>query len=99
MELRPEEITQLIKTQIQNFDSKAKMTDTGTVVTVGDGIARVYGLQDCMANELLLFPGDVYGMALNLEEEFVGAVLLGSDTGIREGHRSPHRDNRFGTCR
>ena len=85
MELRPEEITQLIKTQIQNFDSKAKMTDTGTVVTVGDGIARVYGLQDCMANELLLFPGDVYGMALNLEEEFVGAVLLGSDTGIREG--------------
>ena len=85
MELRPEEITQLIKTQIRNFDSKAKMTDTGTVVTVGDGIARVYGLQDCMANELLLFPGDVYGMALNLEEEFVGAVLLGSDTGIREG--------------
>ncbi len=85
MELRPEEITQLIKAQIQNFDSKAKMTDTGTVVTVGDGIARVYGLTDCMAGELLLFPGDVYGMAQNLEEEFVGAVLLGSDSGIKEG--------------
>ena len=85
MELRPEEITQLIKAQIKNYDCKATMTDTGTVVTVGDGIARVYGLQDCMAGELLLFPGEVYGMALNLEEDFVGAVLLGSDTGIKEG--------------
>ncbi len=85
MELRPEEITQLIKAQIKNYDCKATMTDTGTVVTVGDGIARVYGLQDCMSGELLLFPGDVYGMALNLEEDFVGAVLLGSDSGIKEG--------------
>ncbi len=85
MELRPEEITQLIKAQIKNYETKATMTDTGTVVTVGDGIARIYGLQNCMAGELLLFPGDVYGMALNLEEEFVGAVLLGSDSGIKEG--------------
>ena len=85
MELHPEEITQLIKAQIKNYDCKATMTDTGTVVTVGDGIARVYGLQDCMSGELLLFPGDVYGMALNLEEDFVGAVLLGSDSGIKEG--------------
>ena len=85
MELRPEEITQLIKAQIKNYEAKATMTDTGTVVTVGDGIARIYGLQDCMAGELLLFPGEVYGMALNLEEEFVGAVLLGSDSGIKEG--------------
>ena len=66
MELRPEEITQLIKTQIQNFDSKAKMTDTGTVVTVGDGIARVYGLRSCMANELLEFDDGSFGMAHNL---------------------------------
>lgn len=85
MELHPEEITQLIKAQIKNYEAKATMTDTGTVVTVGDGIARIYGLQDCMAGELLLFPGEVYGMALNLEEEFVGAVLLGSDSGIKEG--------------
>ncbi len=85
MELRPEEITQLIKAQIKNYETKATLTDTGTVVTVGDGIARIYGLQDCMAGELLLFPGEVYGMALNLEEEFVGAVLLGSDSGIKEG--------------
>ncbi len=85
MELRPEEITQLIKTQIRNYESKVSLTDTGTVVTVGDGIARVYGLEDCMAGELLEFPGGVYGMAQNLEEDFVGAVLLGSDSDIREG--------------
>jgi F-type H+-transporting ATPase subunit alpha len=85
MELRPEEITQLIKAQIQNYENKVSLTDTGTVVTVGDGIARVYGLADCMAGELLEFPGEVYGMAQNLEEDFVGAVLLGSDSEIREG--------------
>lgn len=85
MELRPEEITQLIKTQIRNYESKVSLTDTGTVVTVGDGIARVYGLADCMAGELLEFPGGTYGMAQNLEEDFVGAVLLGSDSDIKEG--------------
>ena len=85
MELRPEEISQLIKAQIQNYQSKLELKDVGTVVTVGDGIARVYGLDSCMSGELLEFGNDVYGMALNLEEDFVGAVLLGSDEEIKEG--------------
>ena len=83
MELRPEEISQLIKAQIQNYQSKLELKDVGTVVTVGDGIARVYGLDSCMSGELLEFGNDVYGMALNLEEDFVGAVLLGSDEEIK----------------
>ena len=85
MELRPEEISQLIKAQIKNYQSKLELKDIGTVVTVGDGIARVYGLDNCMSGELLDFGGGVYGMALNLEEDFVGAVLLGADDNIKEG--------------
>ncbi|MCC8042263.1 MAG: F0F1 ATP synthase subunit alpha [Oscillospiraceae bacterium] len=85
MELRPDEITGIIKERIKNFDSRIKLTDVGTVVTVGDGIAKIHGLDDCMSNELLEFPGGVYGMALNLEYDSVGAVLLGSDAEIREG--------------
>ena len=85
MELRPEEISQLIKEQIKNYQSKLELKDVGTVVTVGDGIARIYGLENCMSSELLQFTDDVYGMALNLEEDFVGAVLLGSDENIKEG--------------
>ena len=85
MELRPEEISQLIKEQIKNYQSKLELKDVGTVVTVGDGIARIYGLENCMSSELLQFSDDVYGMALNLEEDFVGAVLLGSDENIKEG--------------
>ncbi|MDD6032986.1 MAG: F0F1 ATP synthase subunit alpha, partial [Oscillospiraceae bacterium] len=85
MELRPEEISQLIKAQIKNYQSKLELKDIGTVVTVGDGIARVYGLDNCMSGELLDFGGGVSGMALNLEEDFVGAVLLGSDENIKEG--------------
>lgn len=85
MDLRPEEITNLIKAQIKNYESKIELKDVGTVVTVGDGIARVYGLESCMSGELLDFGGDVHGMALNLEQDFVGAVLLGSDENIKEG--------------
>ena len=85
MDLRPEEITNLIKAQIKNYESKTELKDVGTVVTVGDGIARVYGLENCMSGELLDFGGDIYGMALNLEQDFVGAVLLGSDEDIKEG--------------
>ncbi len=84
MDLRPEEITNLIKAQIKNYESKTELKDVGTVVTVGDGIARVYGLENCMSGELLDFGGDIYGMALNLEQDFVGAVLLGSDEDIKE---------------
>ncbi len=64
---------------------KLDMVDVGTVIQVGDGIARVHGLEGCMAGELIEFPGEVYGMALNLEEDNVGCVLLGSDKGIKEG--------------
>lgn len=85
MDLRPDEITGIIKSRIKNFDSRINLTDVGTVITVGDGIARVHGLDNCMSGELLEFNGGVYGMALNLEYDFVGAVMLGSDSGIREG--------------
>ena len=85
MDLRPDEITGLIKQQIKNFSSKIELSDVGTVVTVGDGISRVHGLEKCMSGELLQFEGDVYGMALNLEQDFVGAVMLGSDIEIKEG--------------
>lgn len=85
MNLRPEEISSVIKEQIMRYESKLQVEDTGTVIQVGDGIARVHGLAKCMAGELLEFPGDVYGMVLNLEEDSVGAVLFGSDTYIREG--------------
>lgn len=85
MNLRPEEISTVIKEQIKNYKSKLDVSDFGTVIQVGDGIARVYGLDNCMAGELLEFTDNTYGMALNLEEDNVGAVILGSDREIREG--------------
>lgn len=85
MELRPEEISSIIKQQIQRYENKIDLQDVGTVIQVGDGIARIHGLEKCMAGELLEFAGDVYAMALNLEEDFVGAVMLGSDENIKEG--------------
>lgn len=84
MNLRPEEISSVIKAQIKKYESKLQVEDTGTVIQVGDGIARVHGLQNCMAGELLEFPNDVYGMVLNLEEDSVGAVLFGADEHIKE---------------
>ena len=85
MKLRPDEITGLIKQQIRDYSSKLKLDDVGSVVTVGDGISRVHGLDKCMSGELLEFCNGTYGMAMNLEQEFVGCVLLGSDDGIKEG--------------
>ena len=85
MELRPDEITGIIKSKIKAFESKITLTDTGTVVTVGDGIVRIHGLENCMINELLEFDNGVQCMALNLEQDFVGAVMLGSDADIKEG--------------
>ncbi|GAA3655807.1 F0F1 ATP synthase subunit alpha [Asaccharospora irregularis] len=85
MNLKPEEISSIIKQQIKNYENKVELTDTGSVLKVGDGIASVYGLEKAMSGELLQFPGEVYGMALNLEEEVVGAVILGDDDGIKEG--------------
>lgn len=85
MELRPEEISSIIKEQIKRYEKSLDMVDIGTVIQVGDGIARIHGLEGCMAGELVEFPGEVFGMALNLEEDNVGCVLLGSDKEIREG--------------
>lgn len=85
MNLRPEEISSVIKAQIKKYESKLQVEDTGTVLQVGDGIARVHGLQNCMSGELLEFPYEVYGMVLNLEEDSVGVVLFGSDDKIKEG--------------
>ena len=79
------EISEIIRRQIQEFEGETDLTEIGRVIEVGDGIARVYGLERAMAGELLSFPGDVVGMVLNLEEDNVGAVLLGSDREIREG--------------
>ncbi len=85
MNLRPDEISSIIKEQIRNYHSKIQLSDVGTVITVGDGIASIHGLEQCMSGELIQFENGVYGMALNLEEDSVGAVLLGSDAGIKEG--------------
>ncbi len=85
MELRPEEISSIIKEQIKKYEKKLELVDVGTVLQVGDGIARLHGLEGCMAGELIEFPGGVFGMALNLEADNVGCVLLGSDKDIKEG--------------
>ncbi len=85
MNIRPEEISAVIRQQIKQYENRMEISDFGTVIQVGDGIARVYGLDNCMASELLEFPNGVYGMAMNLEEDNVGCVILGSDKGIKEG--------------
>ena len=85
MNLRPEEISSVIKEQIKQYAGQMEVSDVGTVIQVADGIARVHGLEKAMQGELLEFPGDVYGMVLNLEEDNVGAVLLGDQKNINEG--------------
>ena len=85
MAVRPDEIASLIKREIEGYEEKLKMESIGTVLQVGDGVARIYGLDDCMSNELIEFPGGIYGIALNLEEDNVGCILLGSDSNIKEG--------------
>src|SRR5216683_1373864 len=83
--IKAEEISEIIKRQLQGYEAEVDLKEAGRVIEVGDGIARVYGLQGAMAGELLQFPGDVFGLVLNLEEDNVGAVLLGDDTLIKEG--------------
>lgn len=85
MQLKPEEISKIIKDQIKNYANQIESAETGTVILVGDGIARAHGLEKCMANELVEFQNGEYGMALNLEENSVAIVILGSDQGIKEG--------------
>lgn len=85
MQIKAEEISKIIEDQIQNYESRVEMSETGTVLYVGDGIARVHGVENAMAMELLEFPGGIKGMVLNLEEDNVGVALLGPDTDIKEG--------------
>lgn len=85
MSLRPEEISSILKQQIENYQAEVETSDIGRVIQVGDGIARIYGLQSAMSMELLEFPGGVYGLAMNLEEDNIGAVILGPFTQIKEG--------------
>ena len=85
MKIDSSEISALIKQQIKDFDAKIESDDVGTVITIGDGVALVYGLDKAMLGELVVFPHDIYGMVMNIEEENVGVVLLGSDNEIKEG--------------
>ena len=85
MELKPEEITKIIRSQIKNYEKRMESSETGVVILVGDGIAKASGLDQCMAGELLEFPNGSYGMAQNLEEDTVSIVILGTDQGIKEG--------------
>ena len=85
MNLKPEEISSVIKEQMKRYAAQLQVADVGTVIQVADGIARIHGLENAMQGELLEFPGEVYGMVLNLEEDNVGAVLLGSQKNINEG--------------
>ncbi len=85
MQIRAEEISDIIKQQIQDYDKKVEVSETGTVLSVGDGIARLHGLENAMAGELLEFPGGIMGMVLNLEADNVGAAILGDDVHIKEG--------------
>jgi len=85
MQIKAQEISEIIKKKISDFEKTVEVAEIGTVITVGDGIAKIYGLDNVMAGELLEFPGGIMGMALNLEEESVGAVLMGDDSRIREG--------------
>jgi len=85
LKLRPEEISSVLSQELNKYDRDLEVESVGTILQVGDGIARVYGLQDVMAGEMVKFPGDIFGMVLNLEEDSVGVAILGSDTGIKEG--------------
>jgi F-type H+-transporting ATPase subunit alpha len=85
MQLRPDEISSIIKAQIKNYRNKIEQSETGSIILVGDGIAKVHGLDNCMSNELVEFSNGEFGMALNLEESVVSVVMLGSDAGVKEG--------------
>ena len=85
MQIKAEEISAIIKEKIKGFDQRIDVNEKGAVIQVGDGIAKIYGLQGAMAGEMLEFPGNLYGITLNLEEDNVGAVLMGDDTAIKEG--------------
>jgi F-type H+-transporting ATPase subunit alpha len=84
-DIRAEEISEIIKQQIEQYGRDIEVSETGTVISVGDGVARIYGLENCMSAELLEFPGNIFGIALNLEEDNVGSPIFGEDKHIKEG--------------
>ena len=86
-QIKADEISQLLREQIENFESRVKVDEVGTIISLGDGIARIHGLDKVMAGEMLEFPHDVMGLAMNLDEDQVGAVLLGDYTEISEGNQ------------
>jgi F-type H+-transporting ATPase subunit alpha len=98
MQLRAEEISQIIKKQIQSYDKTIEVTETGTVLTIGDGIARIYGLSSAMAGELVEFPGSLYGIVLNLEEDNVGVADLRRRVGGEGGRRRQAHRAASPTC-
>src|ERR1700744_1034861 len=85
MQIRPEEITQILKIQLTHFEKRLDVSETGSVIAVGDGVAKIYGLEKAMAGELVDFGSSVFGMVLNLEERAVGVAILGDDTKVKEG--------------
>src|SRR3712207_1268473 len=85
MQIKAEEISAILKQKIRAFDGEVEANEIGHIVQVGDGIAKIYGLEGAMSGEMLEFPGGLYGITLNLEEDSVGAVLMGSEVGIKEG--------------
>ena len=85
MDIKPGEITDILKREIREYDREIDVAETGTVLSIGDGIARVYGLENAMAGELVEFPGNVQGMVLNLEEDNVGIAVIGEAAHVREG--------------
>jgi len=85
MGLNPEEVSSVIKKELEKYETKLEMESVGTVLQVGDGIARIWGLEDVQMSELIQFPGDIMGLVLNLEEDNVGAAIFGLDTLIKEG--------------
>jgi len=85
MEIRAEEISQIIRNQIKDYEKKVEVSETGTILSVGDNIARVHGLQNAMAMEMVEFPGNIFGLCLNLEEDNVGVAIMGDDTQLKEG--------------
>jgi F-type H+-transporting ATPase subunit alpha len=89
MKIQPAEISAILKREIQNFGAEAQVSEVGQVLSVGDGIARIYGLDNVQAGEMVEFPGGIKGMALNLENDNVGAVIFGSDSTIKEGPAWP----------
>ena len=85
MAFRPEEVSSILQKEIEKYDTKLEMESVGTILQVGDGIARIWGLEDAMQSELLSFPNDIIGLVLNLEEDSVSAAIFGDDTLIKEG--------------